>query len=423
MTSNELIKILGSWNFWDKDQNSGVLRPLYLEKFAKIFLLEQVIVVTGARRAGKSYLLKQFANQLFSQGYEKKDILLVNFEDPGLAGNLDVDLLEKILQTFISYQKPRQKPCLFLDEIQNVAGWEKWVRTIHEQNKANLVISGSNSKLLSQELSSLLTGRHLDITVFPLSFSEFLSFKSQNADFREYLNFGGFPKVVLENEKTELLLSYFNDILERDVIKRYRIRKGEKIKSLGKFLLGNLGSPVSYRSLERSLEISQETAEKFMGYLENSFLTFLVKRFSFKTKEQERSPRKIYALDGGLANVVGFRFSENLGHLAENLVAGGLLRAKYRDQNFDFFYWKDERENEVDFLLKNGQEISEAIQVCWDFTTEKTREREIKALVRGMRVFGLKQGTILTAGEEGKIKVDDLQINISPLASSKYVLD
>lgn len=423
MTNNDLIKILDGWNFWNKSLDLGILRPTYLERFARLSPIGQIIVVTGARRAGKSFLLKQFASQLLQTGYLKNDILLINFEDPGFAADLSLNLLDKIFEQYCGYQKPQKKPFIFLDEIQNVPDWERWVRTIHEQDRANVVISGSNSKLLSQELSSLLTGRHLDLSVSSLSFTEYLNFNNQSGDLRDYLKFGGFPKVVLEKEKTELLLSYFNDILEKDVIKRYKIRREEKVKALGKFLLGNVGSPITYRSLEKSLEISQETAEKFTGYMESSFLTFLVKRFSFKASGREKSPQKVYSQDSGLANVIGFRFSEDLGHLAENAVAAGLLRAKSRNPDLEFYYFKDEKDNEVDFLIKTGQKITNLLQVCWDFTTTKTQRRELKPLIKAMKIFGLKEATILTETNGEKIDIDGLQINVLPLNSCEYLLN
>lgn len=423
MTNTDVIKILDGWNCWNKNFDVGIFRPLYLNKFSQFSHIGQIIVVTGARRVGKSFLLKQFADHLLQTGYAKNETLLVNFEDPGFAANLNTDLLDKIFDQYSAYQKPLKKPFIFLDEIQNIPGWERWVRTIHEQNRANIIISGSNATLLSQELASLLTGRHLDISVFPLSLTEFLNFKNQDSTLREYLNFGGFPKVVLEHEKTELLLSYFTDILEKDIIKRYHIRKEEKVKLLGKFLLGNIGSPITYRSLEKTLEISQETAEKFTAYMESSFLTFLVKKFSFRMTGREKSPRKIYSQDCGLANIVGFRFSENLGHLAENAVAAGLLRAKSRNPEMEFYYFKDEKDHEVDFLVKTSQKVTDLIQVCWDFTTKKTQEREVRSLVKAMKIFELKEATILTESGGENIETDGLRIRILPLSSCNYLLD
>ena len=431
MDKNTVLEILKGWNYWEQNPNSGVPRDLYLEKFKKAVSTGQIIVVTGSRRSGKSYLLRQFAKSLISSGKSKNSILLVNFEDPRFIGHLDTNFLEFVYKTYLEYLNPGDKPTLFLDEIQNVANWEKWVRVMHELEKATIVVSGSNSKLLSQELATTLTGRHFDIKVFPLSFGELLNFRNYPLEndgidritlFREYLEFGGFPKVILGNEKNETLLSYFSDVVEKDLVKRYKIRKEEKIKSLGNFLLANVGNPVSFRALERLLDIAPVTAEKFLKYLESAFLTFTVKRFSYKVKEQEKSPRKIYSIDCGLANAVGFRFSENLGHLAENAVAIGLERKKSCTPNFDYFYWKDDRNNEVDFLVKEGLKVTNAIQVCWDFASEKIKEREIKPLLKAMKEFNLTEGAILTASSNEELTFGNKVIKVAPLDKYPIVI-
>ncbi|MDO8515467.1 MAG: ATP-binding protein [bacterium] len=420
MTDSELKQILAGWNFWGKRLDLGIPRSFYFDRFNRLFPSGQVTVVTGARRAGKSFLLKQFANELILKGYKENELVLVNFEDPGFVSDLNINLLDSILEFTVNELKPDKLPVLFLDEIQGIPYWEKWVRTIHEQNRAKIVISGSNSKLLGGELATVLTGRHLDIEVFPLTYSEYLTFDPKGS-VKDYLTFGGYPRVVLDKEKQELLFSYFNDIFDKDVIGRYKIRKEERIRSLGKFFLANVGSLISYRSLEKFLEISQETAEKFTGYLGDSYLTFLVNKFSFKAKEQERSPRKVYALDGGLANAVGFHFSENYGHLAENAVAVGLRRQKSHDPDFNFYYWSDDRALEVDFLTMKKDKIDKAIQVCWDFSTQKTREREIKAIVKAAKSFDLSKGYIYTWEQEEKIEIDGIGIDVVSLKNCPYL--
>ncbi|MCX7794659.1 MAG: ATP-binding protein [Thermodesulfovibrionales bacterium] len=193
--------------------------------------------MTGPRRAGKTYIMRQFARSLMSNGTYANSIMMVNLEDPRFT-ELNPQMLERLYQTYIEYLKPKGKVYLLLDEIQEVEDWEKWVLKILELKKAYVIISGSNAKLLGKELSTLLTGRHLDLNVMPLSFEEFLKFKSfeelnelkLRALFREYIEFGGFPEVVLNSNKREILLSYISDILEKDLIKRHKIRKSGKNK-------------------------------------------------------------------------------------------------------------------------------------------------------------------------------------------------
>ncbi|MGB6369580.1 MAG: ATP-binding protein, partial [Atribacterota bacterium] len=334
MDKNEIIKIFGDWNFWDKDLNAGINRPYYLNKIKNFHESSHIIVITGARRSGKSFIMRQTAKTLMKGGIRKNHILMVNFEDPRFV-ELNTKTLQQLYDVYLEFLNPQEKPYLFLDEIQEVKDWERWVRTIHELDKAKIIISGSNAKLLSRELSTLLTGRHLDLVIFPLSFKEFLKFKNVDLSkrfeivnkeieikrlLREYIEFGSFPEVVLGGEKNQILLNYFKDILNNDIVRRFKIRKSKELVSLAKFYLGNISSLITFSSLERTLNISVDTVEKFSGYLKDTFILFFLKRFSYKFREQEKSPRKVYAIDVGLANTVGFRFSQNMGRLAENLV-------------------------------------------------------------------------------------------------------
>jgi len=242
MNKNEIIEILQDWNFWKKDLESGIERSTYLNKLKDFLETNQIVVITGARRAGKSFLMRQLINNLISNGVSRDNILMVNFEDPRFT-ELGTKTLQKIYEVYLEFLNPKGDTFIFLDEVQEVAGWEKWVRTIHELKKAKLVISGSNAKLLSTELSTLLTGRHIDLGVFPLSFEEYLIFNGLDLKdrldfvskrveierlFIKYLEWGGFPEVVLSGEKKQLLLHYFEDIVNKDLIKRYKIRKSIK---------------------------------------------------------------------------------------------------------------------------------------------------------------------------------------------------
>lgn len=416
MNKNELIKILEDWNLWGNDQNIGINRDFYLNVLEELIPSEQVKVIIGARRSGKSYLMRQLAKYLIEKGVNSDNILIVNFEDQRFTG-LSTGLLQQIFDIYLEYKKPQGKIYVFLDEIQEIPRWEKWVRTAQELEKANITVSGSNSNLLSSELATVLTGRHLDVTVLPLSFIEFLKFKDleikNNQDlfnqdvkvkilFKEFMELGSFPLVVFVREKEKIILTYFDDVLNKDLIKRYKIRKTAEIKSLIKFYLNNISSPVTFSSSAKFLNISTQSVKRFSDYLETSYLVFFLKRFSYKFKEQENSPQKVYAIDTGLANVVGFRSSYNLGKLAENLVFLELKRRAYSNPYLEIYYWKSLAQEEVDFLVKEDTKVKELIQVCWDIGDLNTKKRETKALLKAMAEFKLNSGLIITEDFEGE---------------------
>ncbi|MEK9151393.1 MAG: ATP-binding protein [Patescibacteria group bacterium] len=435
MNKNELIEILEDWNFWQKDLKTGLTRDSYLDILEGRLPSEQIKVIVGARRSGKSYIMRQLAKWLMEKkGVNKCNILIINFEDPRFTG-LDTGLLQQALDVYLETYKPKGEIYVFLDEIQEIPRWEKWVRTTQELGKANLIISGSNSKLLSSELATVLTGRHLDMTVMPLSFAEFLKFKdleiknepglvregiASKSLLKEFIEFGSFPLVVLGQDKESILLAYFDDVVSKDLIKRYKIRKTEAIKSLIRFYLSNISSPVTFTSSGKFLGISAVSVERFSAYLETSYVVFFLKRFSFKVKEQERSPRKVYAVDTGLANIVGFRFSGNFGKLAENVVFLELKRRSYFHPDMEIYYWKSLAQEEVDFVVKKNTDVTELIQVCWNVRDMNTKKRETRALLKAMAEFSLDRGLIITEDFEGEDDFDGKKIRY--VALRKWLL-
>lgn len=429
MDKNEIIKILEDWNFWKKDLETGITRPFYLDRLRRFIATNQIMVIKGARRSGKSFIMRQLAKELVSGATDKKNILMVNFEDPRFT-ELNTNTLQRIYETYLEFLNPKGMPFVFLDEVQEVKGWEKWVRVLHELKKAQIIVSGSNAKILSKELATLLTGRHLDITIFPLSFKEFLDFNNlcvkDKLDIvsneieikgllRKYLELGSFPEVVLSSEKKEILLNYFEDVLDKDLIRRFKIRKPDKLKSLAKFYLSNISSLTTFSSIEKFLGASADTVEKFSGYLETAYLLFFLKRFSFKVREQEKSPRKVYAIDTGLVNTIGFRFSENVGRLAENLVFLELKRKQAANPDLEFYYWKDQLHREVDFVVKDRLKVKQLIQVCWELIRKETKNREIRALLKAMGEFKLKEALVITEDYEAQEQIKNKQINFLPL--------
>lgn len=429
MRKEEIIQILDDWNFWNRDQRIGLSRPIYTSRLEYLFSSNQVITITGPRRAGKSFVMRQMIKKLINNGQNPKDIMHVNLEDPRFTES-GVLFLEKIFQAYREYISPQNTPILFLDEIQEIEGFEKWIRMMHELSKAKIIISGSNASLLSRELGTLLTGRHIDMEVFPLSFGEFLSFNNIvftnkldligreweiKGALRKYIEYGSFPEVTLSEQKKEILLSYFEDTITKDLLRRYKIKKAQDMRSIAKYYLSNIAALSTFKSIERALDMSITSVKSYTGYLEQAYLVFPLKRFSFKVREQEKSPRKIYAIDTGLCNAVGFRFSENYGRLAENVVFMALKRQQNLNPNMELFYWKDVHHREVDFVVKEGLEIKSLIQVCWNMHNEKTRNREMRSLAKAMKELNVTKAMIITDETEGEEKLHDNKVKLIPL--------
>lgn len=429
MDKNEIVKILDDWNFWHKDLTCGISRDHYTNKLLDYLKTEHVIVITGVRRSGKSFIMRQLAKKLINSGIDKDEILIINFEDPRFI-KLDAILLQQIYETYLEFLNPKRRPYIFLDEIQEVENWEKWVRTIRELKKAKIVISGSNAKLLSRELSTLLTGIHLDLTVYPLSFKEFLFFNNIQIEnrfdivtrqteiksvSRKYIEFGSFPEVALHEQKKEILFGYYDDILNKDLIKRHHIRKEDKLRNLAKFYMTNISGLITYNSIEKFLNLSADTIEKFSQYFADAYILFFVNRFSYRVKEQQKSPKKIYCVDTGLANTIGFRFSENLGRAFENIIFLELKKRMIINPNLEVYYWKDPQHREVDFIVKEKNELKELIQVCWNPEQLKAKKREIKSLLRAMSELKINEGIVITDDFQGEEKVAGKSIKFLPL--------
>lgn len=432
MEKTRIVEVLSKWNFWNRDLDTGILRKSYVDELLKFVKTDKIISIVGVRRSGKTTLMRQMAKLLMESSTDRNNFLMVNFEEPEFEG-ADVSLLQRIYEAYLEIVKPSGKPFVFLDEIQNVNGWERFVRSLNERKDAFMTISGSSSKLLSEELATVLTGRQVYFEVFPLSFKEFLSFEKMEIGgvkdillnslkikrlFREYMEVGGFPEIVLNKDpdfRMRTLRSYYEDIASRDVIQRFKVKKSDKLKILARFYLTNISSPISFNKTSGFVQLPTETVRRFSSYLETANLIFFIRRFSWSVKEQENSPRKVYSVDAGMSNTVGFRFRENLGKVAENLVAVELRRRQAQNPNLEAFYWRDHGQREVDFVVKEGLKVRELIQVCWDVGDRETKRREVKALVKAMKEFRLKEGLVLTGDFEGEEKVDGRRILYKPL--------
>lgn len=423
MDNETIIEILGGWNFWKKKQDTGVRREEYLDCLERLIGTEQIVGITGVRRSGKSTIMKQFIERKIDLGADPSLFLYVNFEEPRFSDMLSLEFLQQIYDAYLEIVKPRGKPWIFLDEIPNVPQWEKFVRGMHEKKEANIFVSGSTSKLLSKELGTLLTGRWVEMTAYPLSFSEFLLFNKLDLEdrmdvlsekvrvrqlLRSYLEHGGFPLVALKDEKEELLRRYFDDIVERDVALRHRIRKADKLKGLARYYLSNFACHVSYRKVAKLLGISLDSVERFSYFLKDACLVFFVPKFSYSLKEQELNPKVVYGIDSGLINIVGFRFSENIGKLYENAVFLSLFES---GGGREIFYYKGK--GECDFIVKEGQRVGLAIQVS--YRIKENKEREVNGLIEAMDAVGLRDGVIITEDMDGVENVGSKKIVFVPL--------
>jgi predicted AAA+ superfamily ATPase len=431
MRKEELIAILSEWNFWGKGLEVGIERITYTNKI-KEFLnspINKIISVYGVRRSGKSFILRQIAKFL-SENFGPKNNLYINFEDVRLEKNLET--LLKCYEAYLEIIRPTSKPFLILDEIQEVDGWERFVRSLQEKNEAKIIVSGSSSKLMSEDLASLLSGRDIPVEIFPLNFNEFLSFNKISIksfeevlinksllikSLREYIEFGGFPEVVIEkNEsmKKEILKRYFDTILVKDVKNRFRLRESDYIEKLGIFYLTNVASHISFNRLSKVLKIPTKTVERFSKFISVSRMIFFLEKFSFGAKERIVSPLKVYSIDTGISNAIGFKFMENFGKVMENLVAIELQR-KFKKPVFEVFYFKDYQQHEVDFVIKEGLKINQLIQVTYASSKDEIEKREIIALVKASELLKCEDLLIITWDYEDEIKVNNKTIKCLPL--------
>ncbi|MEM3401851.1 MAG: ATP-binding protein [Candidatus Hadarchaeales archaeon] len=391
--------------------------------------------IVGVRRSGKTSMMFLTMGEL-SKRFGPRKTVYINFEDRRLLP-LDESYFNAIV-SFIHSEKLLEdgKVYLFLDEVQHINGWEKYVRSIYDEfkNKIKIFVSGSSQSLLSKEYAELLTGRHITTVVFPLSFSEFLVFKGFDRKeyyteeeravlgklLEEYLEFGGFPEVVQSREKEQILEQLFYDIITRDVLGRVSLKKPKVMEDIAYYICSNIANPISFSRFSRMLgsrgiKISVPTLENYFRYLQQAFLFFDVPIFSYSVKNQLQYPRKIYCVDNGLANVVGFRMAKNLGKLCENAVAIELLRWAFEKPARKIFYWRDRSKREVDFVLKEGADVVGLIQVCLDLSDPDVKKREMKPLLKAMEEFRLKRGVVLTGDLEGSETMGSRTIEFKPL--------
>ncbi len=398
------------------------LKEIYIERTANLKKLEAPLikVVIGPRRAGKSFFALNFLNKKGNFGY-------VNFDDEKL---MDIENYDAILEAMNTvYNAPK---FILFDEIQNLPKWELFMNRLHRQN-LNIIVTGSNSKLLSNELATHLTGRHFLITIFPFSFKEYLELEKKELTLNQikeklykYLIYGGYPEPLIRNiDYKDYLTSLLSSIIYKDIIKRYKIRFAGGIEDLTYYLMSNIANEYSYNNLAKMTKIkSVHTIIKYLDYLEEAFIFFSLGKYSHKVKEQITSNKKIYCIDNGFIQAKTFKLSPDMGKLYENVVALELKKKEFNNE-IKLFYWKNQQHEEVDFVIKEGIKIKQLIQVCFDIKNLETKNREIRALIKAGKDLKCNNLWIITEDKEGKEKTewfgDKATINYIPLW--KWLLD
>lgn len=402
------------------------LPVLTKRKLSINFDLPIIVTLVGARRSGKTCLLYQTMSQLVDKGVKREDIIFLNFEDERLT--LDVHQLDLILQAYTElYTDKKLSDCwFFFDEIQNVDGWEKFIRRIYDNYSKHVFITGSNAKLLSTEIADSLRGRTLTYEVYPLSFAEYLRFRGVEYNLihplkkakvinqaLQFIKQGGFPELInFDNvERIKILQSYFNTMIFRDIVERYKISDVQLLKFFIKKLFANIGKPLSINKIYNEIrsmgyKVSNNYLYEFEQYCYNVFLSISVPKFDFSEIKQAKSDKKLYAIDTGLLSSVEFSLSENRGKLLENAVLLELIKS-----GVEVFYYKGKFE--CDFVIKNRNSL-QALQVSWEVESMKTQNREFRALLEVCHILHLTGAQIITFDQKQILNIDNTEIQLIP---------
>lgn len=399
LPSDLLLDVLSSRSPWGRGAIPAGFPRAVTAKLFPFLDSKDIVALIGPRRAGKTTVLFQTMAALGERGVKLDAILHVNFEEPAFAPELGTDLLDQIYRLYRTEVRPTGRAYLFLDEIQLVPGWERWVRTRNETEDVKIFVTGSSAALMSRELATLLTGRHVTFNVHPLDFAEFLLFRGiavperprlagtpaeiENA-LLSYLRWGGFPEVALaedDERKAMLLKLYFDDVLFKDIALRHQVRDVQMLRSLAVHLLTQTASLVSLKRLAGIFEVSLDLVRTYCAYLEEAFLVSFAELYSLKTAERLRNPRKVYAVDTGLRNAVSMSGALDRGRLAETAVFQSLARLP----NDGLYYWQGQ--GEIDVAVRRGNEVGQLVQVAYELTDANTREREFAALAEACRAW------------------------------------
>lgn len=444
-------QILLQWNpWWTSEFHVDHIGRDALDTFESWMPRKEIITLSGARRSGKTTLMYIMVETLLKT-IPKENILFIKCDDERAQGQ---GLIDEIRELHKELFNPEGRVYIFLDEVQELQDWDRTVKRIYDLSDVGdkgrvgrnqglsdeggmdpdcfLKIILTGSRLMKEELATTLAGRYVSIDVYPFSFREFL--RSQKIEvgtriqrlaqkdiiqhrLRDYIEWGGFPEIALEdnpNRRRELLKFYSDSILYRDVVKRSGLTKVDKLEMMKNIALANISCLMNYHKVAKQLGVSTDTVSSYFHAMENANFIFPVSLHAFSLKKQQVNPKKIYCIDNGIRNAVGFRFSSDVGRLYENIVFLH-LRRKYRE----IFYWKPSgnrsagKNGEVDFVVKDGNDITKAIQVCYD--PEDAYEREVSTLLKACDEFDLDVGVVITNRLRKKEKHGEKLVRFIPL--------
>lgn len=411
---------------WEKEPADTGFPRAIVANLVKYFDIRQIVALIGVRRSGKSTIARQLIGFLINKKkINPKNILFLNLESPLLNRfKNDPANLQKIFDEYLMLMEPKGKVFVFLDEVQFFSDWQVFVKSLYEKGGVKFFITGSNSRLLSAEMATLLSGRSVAKNIYPFSFGEISEIKKLEAGnaiaiirdegkfkkvFSQYLKEGGFPEIALEKKKEikrEILANYYKSILYQDIVPRFEVKKTKEIENLLLYLFSNIGQRYSYNSLAEFLRMNDKTVKEYIGFFEKSFLLFEISNYQYSLKKQENYPKKVYAIDNGFISAVSFSFSENYGRFLENVVFLGLLEAG------KIVYYYTEKQ-ECDFVVKEGRKITEAVQVV-KVLDNNNEKRELGGLLEAMEKFNLKEGLIVTENQEEEKKIGGRKVKIIP---------
>ena len=403
-----------------KERDELLSRPYLTRRSSQDFdtLLNSHLIklITGPRRVGKSTQALLMLRD--------KNFAYLNFDSQPLLDAWDANLVMRMLDdVYPGYDY------LLLDEVQNLDAWDMWVSELYRQGK-NLIITGSNAKMLSSEMATVLTGKYLQVEMLPFSLEELFDWNKldlhhlmseQDAECKvltdDFLRNGGYPEVVASRQLVRSYLdTLFDSIVWKDVAKRHNVRNITDLNNLAVYLVSNFCNPLSANELSEELGLSSvNTTKKYMDYLHEPYLFYYLSRYNNKLKLMKKAPRKVYVVDNGFVAAKAFSVTENLGRLLENQVFIELVRRGY-DTEKTMFYYRSRNDKEVDFVLRQGAHIERLVQVCYDMNSPKTEKREVDAIGECAGELKCDNLTIVTYDDERTIEKDGYKINVVPIA-------
>ena len=418
----QILDVLESQNPWwfGREFTSGVDRLDSYPRLREYLKAPEIMLILGVRRGGKSTIAYQLVKKLLMEDVPAKSILYMNLDEPILENKSDDPVfLRETIGEHMSHNPKEDKYYIFVDEVQLNNHWAHTAKVIYDtEKKAKLILTGSTSTLIQSEGSTRLSGRYFQTTIYPLTFTEYLRFRGANKPtrtetrlhFEEYLKYGGFPRVVLEEStslKEDLLKNYYQAIYMRDIILPKKIKNNKELFDLLYYIISNPGKQFSYKKVGEILGMDTKTVQEYINHAEEAYLLTTTTKYDKSVRKQAANQKKIYCADTGLINAVSFRFREEKGRLLENLTHQALKR------RYDNIYYH-KGQHECDFLVKEGLKITQAIQVTLTMKDPETKTREMKGLLEAMETHKLKEGLIITENENRTITIDGKKITVKP---------